>query len=131
MGFFDSFFTREKKEKLDRGMQRTQEGVFSKLRRVFTAKRTIDDDFLDELEEVFVTSDVGVDTAVKIINRIKERAARDRYVDMDELNEMLLEEISDMLADSNNATLPAGPFSLPDGKRPYVIMVVGVNGVLN
>ena len=129
MGFFDSFFTREKKEKLDRGMQRTQEGVFSKLRRVFTAKRTIDDDFLDELEEVFVTSDVGVDTAVKIINRIKERAARDRYVDMDELNEMLLEEISDMLADSNNATLPAGPFSLPEGKRPYVIMVVGVNGV--
>ncbi len=128
MGIFDRFFTREKKENLDRGMQRTQEGVFGKLRRVFTSKRTIDDDFLDELEEVFVTSDVGVDTTIKIIDRIKDRAARDRYVDMNELNEMLLEEIGDMLADTTTGT-DAGPFALPEGKRPYVIMVVGVNGV--
>lgn len=127
MGIFDRFFTREKKENLDRGMQRTQEGLLGKLKRVFTSRRTIDDDFLDELEEVFVTSDVGVETTLKIIDRIKERASRDSYVDMNELNEMLLEEIGDMLADSTTGT--DEPFVLPEGKKPYVIMVVGVNGV--
>lgn len=127
MGIFDRFFTREKKENLDRGMQRTQEGLLGKLRRVFTSHRTIDDDFLDELEEVFVTSDVGVETTLKIIDRIKDRASRDSYVDMAELNEMLLEEIGDMLADSTPGT--AEPFVIPQGKKPYVIMAVGVNGV--
>lgn len=127
MGIFDRFFTREKKENLDRGMQRTQEGLLGKLKRVFTSRRTINDDFLDELEEVFVTSDVGVETTLKIIDRIKERASRDSYVDMNELNEMLLEEIGDMLADSTTGT--DEPFVLPEGKKPYVIMVVGVNGV--
>lgn len=127
MGIFDRFFTREKKESLDRGMQRTQEGLLGKLRRVFISHRTIDDDFLDELEEVFVTSDVGVETTLKIIDRIKDRASRDSYVDMAELNEMLLEEIGDMLADSTTGT--AEPFVIPQGKKPYVIMAVGVNGV--
>ena len=126
MGFFD-FFNREKKEKLDRGMEKTKTGIFDKLKRVFTARRTIDDDFLDELEEIFITSDVGVDTTVRIIDRIRERAARDKYVDMDELNELLCDEISDMLAENSNGDNEA--FTIPDGVRPYVIMVVGVNGV--
>lgn len=127
MGFFD-FFSREKKQNLDNGLQKTKEGVFSKLRRVFAGRRIIDDDFLDELEEIFITSDVGAETTIKIIDRIKERAAREKYVDMDELNEMLCTEISDMLAgDDNDAN--GGRFMPPAGKKPYVIMVVGVNGV--
>ncbi len=127
MGFFD-FFSREKKQNLDNGLQKTKEGVFSKLRRVFAGRRTIDDDFLDELEEIFITSDVGAETTIKIIDRIKERAAREKYVDMDELNEMLCTEISDMLAgDDSDST--GGRFMPPPGKKPYVIMVVGVNGV--
>lgn len=126
MGFFD-FFNKEKKEKLDRGMEKTKTGLFDKLKRVLTARRTIDDDFLDELEEIFITSDVGVDTTVRIIDRIRERAARDKYVDMDELNELLCEEISDMLAENSLGDTEA--FTIPDGVRPYVIMVVGVNGV--
>lgn len=126
MGFFD-FFNKEKKEKLDRGMEKTKTGLFDKLKRVLTARRTIDDDFLDELEEIFITSDVGVDTTVRIIDRIRDRAARDKYVDMDELNELLCEEISDMLAENSLGDTEA--FTIPDGVRPYVIMVVGVNGV--
>ncbi len=108
-------------------MEKTKTGLFDKLKRVFTARRTIDDDFLDELEEIFITSDVGVDTTVRIIDRIRDRAARDKYVDMDELNELLCEEISDMLAENSLGDTEA--FTIPDGVRPYVIMVVGVNGV--
>lgn len=127
MGFFD-FFSRDKKKNLDRGLEKTKEGVLGKLRRVFTGKRTIDDDFLDELEEVFITSDVGAETTLKIIDRIQARVARDKYVDMDELNELLCQEISDLLAESDNGEV-AGEFMPPVGKKPYVIMVVGVNGV--
>lgn len=127
MGFFD-FFSRDKKKNLDRGLEKTKEGVLGKLRRVFTGKRTIDDDFLDELEEVFITSDVGAETTLKIIDRIQARVARDKYVDMDELNELLCQEISDLLAESDNGEV-AGDFMPPAGKKPYVIMVVGVNGV--
>lgn len=127
MGFFD-FFSRDKKKNLDRGLEKTKEGVLGKLRRVFTGKRTIDDDFLDELEEVFITSDVGAETTLKIIDRIQARVARDKYVDMDELNELLSQEISDLLAESDNGEV-AGDFMPPTGKKPYVIMVVGVNGV--
>lgn len=127
MGFFD-FFSRDKKKNLDRGLEKTKEGVLGKLRRVFTGKRTIDDDFLDELEEVFITSDVGAETTLKIIDRIQARVARDKYVDMDELNELLCQEISDLLAESDNGEV-AGDFMPPTGKKPYVIMVVGVNGV--
>lgn len=128
MGFFD-FFSREKKQKLDRGLEKTKEGVLSKLRRVFTGRRTIDDDFLDELEEVFITSDVGAETTLKIIDRIQARVARDKYVDIDELNELLCEEISQLLAESDGGDGTADKFMPPAGKKPYVIMVVGVNGV--
>ena len=128
MGFLD-FFSRDKKQNLDRGLEKTKEGVLGKLRRVFTGRRTIDDDFLDELEEVFITSDVGAETTLKIIDRIQARVARDKYVDMDELNELLCQEISELLAESGNEADTAGEFMPPADKKPYVIMVVGVNGV--
>lgn len=127
MGFFD-FFSRDKKQNLDRGLQKTKEGVLGKLRRVFTGRRTIDDDFLDELEEVFITSDVGAETTLKILDRIQARVARDKYVDMDELNELLCQEISDLLAESDHDE-STGTFEPTPGRKPYVIMVVGVNGV--
>ena len=127
MGFFD-FFNREKKKDLDRGLQKTKnEGVFGKLRRAFTGRRTVDDDFLDELEDIFLSSDVGAETTLKIIERIQARAARDKYVDTDELNDMLCEEISMLLAENDNGEEQG--FTPPAGKKPYVIMVVGVNGV--
>lgn len=127
MGIFD-FFKKEKKETLDRGLEKTKEGVFSKLRRAFVGRRTIDDDFLDELEEIFISSDVGVETTLKIIERIKARAASDKYVSVDELIELLCQEITDMLADSKGGE--GDEFRLPEGYvAPYVIMVVGVNGV--
>ena len=127
MGFFD-YFTKGRKQNLDRGLEKTKEGVLGKLRRVFTGRRTIDDDFLDELEEVFITSDVGAETTLKIIERIQSRVARDKYVDMDELNELLCQEISDLLAESDNGDDNVA-FTPPAGKKPYVILVVGVNGV--
>lgn len=127
MGFFD-YFSKDRKQNLDRGLQKTKEGVFGKLRRAFTGRRTIDDDFLDELEEIFITSDVGAETTLKIIDRIQARAARDKYVSVDELNQMLCEEISSLLAENNNGA-SNDSFSVPKDKKPYVIMVVGVNGV--
>lgn len=126
MGFFD-YFARNKNENLEQGLQRTKEGVFSKLKRAIAGRRTIDDDFLDNLEEIFITSDVGVETTLKIIDRIKSRVQRDRYVDIDELNEMLCQEIGSMLAENDT---DAGTDAVFTGSRkPYVIMVVGVNGV--
>ena len=127
MGFFDFLSREKKKENLDRGLQKTKEGVFSKLKRAFIGRRTIDDDFLDELEEIFIGSDVGAETTLKIIDRIQARAGRDKYVGVDELNEMLCEEISDLLEENNNGA--GASFELPEGRHPYVIMVVGVNGV--
>ena len=127
MGFFE-FFNRDKKKDLDRGLQKTKnEGVFGKLRRAFTGRRSIDDDFLDALEDIFLSSDVGAETTLKIIERIQARAARDKYVDTDELNDMLCEEISMLLAENDNGEEQG--FNPPAGKKPYVIMVVGVNGV--
>lgn len=127
MGFFSSLFSKKDKETLDRGLDRTKEGFFGKLRRAFMGRSTIDDDFLDELEEIFISSDVGVETTISIIDRIRERAKRDKYVSSDELNRMLSEEIMALLAgDDDN---PDGHMTVPDGKKPYVIMVVGVNGV--
>ncbi len=131
MGFFDLFSRKknqnaeerqQEQQTLDRGLQKTKEGVFGKLRRMLTGRRTIDDDFLDELEEIFITSDIGAETTIKIIDRIKERAARDKYVDMDELHNLLCEEITEMLMEKKQH----GP---QDCGKPYVIMVVGVNGV--
>lgn len=126
MGFF-SFFSKEKKETLDRGLAKTKEGVFSKIARVVAGKSTIDDDVLDDLEEVFVTSDVGVNTTIKILDRIQERVKKDHYVSTSELNNLLCDEITQMLAENNNAGME--DFTVAPEKRPYVIMVVGVNGV--
>ena len=128
MGFFKNIFSKEKKETLDKGLEKTKTGFFSKLARAVAGKSTIDDDVLDELEEVFITSDVGVETTLKIIDRIRERVARDRYVNSSELNELLCDEITQMLADSDNSV--GEDFQVPEGvEKPYVIMVVGVNGV--
>lgn len=126
MGFFN-FFSKEKKETLDKGLEKTKQGLFDKLKRAVAGRSKIDDDFLDNLEEVFITSDVGVETALKIIGRLQKRAARDKYVSTSELNTLLRDEITEMLAENNNVDTP--DFSVPSDKKPYVIMVVGVNGV--
>lgn len=126
MGFFN-FFSKEKKETLDKGLAKTKEGFFSKITRAVAGKSKIDDDFLDNLEEIFITSDVGVETTLKIIDRIQKRVARDKYVTTSELNNLLREEIIDLLAENNNEETT--DFVVPENKKPYVIMVVGVNGV--
>ena len=126
MAFF-KFFSKEKKETLDSGLNKTKEGLFSKLKKAVAGKSTIDDDVLDNLEEVFITSDVGVNTTLKILDRIQERVARDKYASTDELNDMLCEEITQLLADNDNANRE--DFTIDDDKKPYVSMVVGVNGV--
>ncbi|MBO4814764.1 MAG: signal recognition particle-docking protein FtsY [Muribaculaceae bacterium] len=127
MALFKNFFSREKKETLDKGLNKTKEGVFSKLKYAIAGKSRIDDDVLDNLEEVFITSDVGVETTLKIIDRIQERVKRDKYVGTDELNELLCDEITQMLVDNDNANTE--DFTVADDKKPFVIMVVGVNGV--
>lgn len=126
MGFFN-FFSKEKKETLDKGLEKTKQGLFDKIKRAVAGKSKIDDDFLDNLEEVFITSDVGVETTLKIIDRLQKRAARDKYVTTSELNALLRDEITEMLAENNNAN--TADFTVPSDKKPYVIMVVGVNGV--
>ena len=126
MGFFD-FFSREKKETLDNGLQKTKQGFFDKIKRAVVGKDKVDDDVLDNLEEVLVTSDVGVETTVRIIERIQERVARDKYVGTDELNFVLKDEICQLLAENNSDDEVSFESELPE--TPYVIMVVGVNGV--
>ncbi len=126
MGFF-SFFSREKKETLDNGLQKTKQSVFEKIKRAVVGKDKVDDDVLDNLEEVLVTSDVGVETTVRIIERIQERVARDKYVGTDELNFVLKGEICQLLAENNSDDQVSFESELPE--TPYVIMVVGVNGV--
>lgn len=126
MGFF-KFFSKEKKETLDNGLNKTKEGIFSKLKKAVAGKSKIDDEVLDNLEEVFITSDVGVDTTLKILDRIQARVARDKYASTSELNDMLCDEITQLLADNDNANRE--DFTVDDDKKPYVIMVVGVNGV--
>ncbi len=121
-------FSKEKKETLDKGLERTKDSFFSKLSRAVVGKDTIDEDVLDELENVLVSSDVGVETTVKIIRQIEARVARDKYVGTDELDRILREEIAALM--TNNKTVDVSDdFSLPADKKPYVIMVVGVNGV--
>lgn len=129
MSFFGKLFNREKKEKLDEGLQKTKEGVWGKISRAIAGKSKIDDDVLDDLEESFITSDVGVDTTLKIIDRIRARVAKDKYVNMQELNKLLGEEIAGLLAKPSAETIVAEDFTLPKTGVPYVIMVVGVNGV--
>ena len=127
MGFFD-FFQKEKKETLDKGLAKTKEGMFSKLARAVAGKSTVDDDILDNLEEILITSDVGVETTLRIIERIEQRVARDKYLSTSELKNILREEIVALLTENN--TGDENDFVVPEGAtRPYVIMVVGVNGV--
>ena len=102
MAFFGLFSKEKKKENLDRGLEKTKEGIFSKIKRATMGRSRVDDDFLDELEEIFVTSDMGIDTTLKIIDRLKERVARDKYVGTDELNALLHDEISALLADTDS-----------------------------
>ena len=126
MGIF-SFFSKEKKETLDKGLSKTKENVFSKITRAIAGKSKVDDEVLDNLEEVLITSDVGVDTTLKIISRIEDRVARDKYVTTSELTAILREEIASMLTENHTEDLES--FTVPEDKKPYVIMVVGVNGV--
>ena len=126
MGIF-SFFSKEKKETLDKGLTKTKESVFTKIARAVAGKSKVDDEVLDNLEEVLITSDVGVDTTLKIIERIEKRVARDKYVTTNELTHLLRDEIATLLTENN--TEDGDGFSLPADKKPYVIMVVGVNGV--
>ena len=129
MGFFGKLFSREKKDKLDTGLQKTKEGVWSKITHAVAGKSKIDDDVLDNLEEVFITSDVGVETTLKIIERIEARVKRDKYVNSSELNRLLCEEITELLADNHHQEQNLDDFEVPKTGEPYVIMVVGVNGV--
>ncbi|WP_068688417.1 signal recognition particle-docking protein FtsY [Culturomica massiliensis] len=126
MGLF-GLFGKDKKESLNKGLEKTKESVFKKLARAVVGKSKVDDEVLDNLEEVLITSDVGVETTVRIIERIEERVRRDKYMGVDELNQVLKEEIVDLLKENNKADVDA--FDLPAGGGPYVIMVVGVNGV--
>lgn len=127
MGFFD-FFSKEKKQTLDTGLQKTKESFFSRLGKALVGKSKVDEEVLDNLEEILVAADVGVETTVKIIKRIEERVARDKFVGTDELDGILREEIVALLAPHDSGT-SAADLALPPGIKPYVIMVVGVNGV--
>jgi len=126
MGIF-SFFSKEKKESLDKGLSKTKESVFQKLSRAVVGKSKVDDEVLDNLEEILVTSDVGVDTTLKIIGRIEARVAKDKYVGTSELNEILRSEVAELLEE--NSSGDSHDFDVSLDKKPYVIMVVGVNGV--
>ena len=126
MGLF-GFFTKNKKETLDKGLEKTKTSVFDKLTRAIAGKSKVDDEVLDDLEEVLITSDVGVDTTLKVIRRIEERVARDKYVSTSELNGILREEIAALLAENNSED--NADWDLPSDHKPYVILVVGVNGV--
>lgn len=120
-------FAKEKKESLDKGLEKTKVSFFSKLGKAIVGKSTVDDEVLDSLEEILVTSDVGVETTLKIIDRIQQRVARDKYLNTDELDRILREEVVALLSPHN--TKVAAEFETPSDKKPYVIMVVGVNGV--
>jgi fused signal recognition particle receptor len=126
MGIFN-FFSKDKKENLDKGLAKTKENVFSKITRAVAGKSKVDEEVLDNLEEVLVTSDVGVETTLKIIQRIETRIARDKYIDTGELTNILRDEIASLLQDNNVEEL--NDFETPKDKKPYVVMVVGVNGV--
>ncbi|WP_298352113.1 signal recognition particle-docking protein FtsY [uncultured Dokdonia sp.] len=127
MSFFKKIFSKEKKETLDKGLEKTKTSFFDKMSKAVAGKSKVDDDVLDNLEEVLVTSDVGVKTTLKVITRIEERVAKDKYVGTDELNRILREEIAGLLSETNTGN--ATEFEIPTANKPHVIMVVGVNGV--
>lgn len=126
MGIF-SFFSKEKKEKLDQGLEKTKTSLFEKISKAMVGKSSVDDNFLDELEEILVTSDVGIETTLKIIERLQKRVSVDKYIGISELNVLLRSEITKLL-EENTSTIPTS-FDDLGGKHPYVVMVVGVNGV--
>ena len=127
MGFFSKLFNKETKESLDTGLSKTKESFFGKLAKAIVGKTTVDADVLDNLEELLITGDVGVNTTLKIIKRIEARVAANKYVSTSELNNVLKEEVTALLTENN--TTDSVEFEIPKDKRPYVIMVVGVNGV--
>ncbi len=127
MSFFKKIFSKEKKETLDKGLEKTKSSFFDKLSKAVAGKSKVDDDVLDNLEEVLVSSDVGVETTLKVIDRIEARVSKDKYLGTDELNKILREEIAGLLSETNTGN--ATDFEIPKQDTPYVIMVVGVNGV--
>ncbi len=127
MGLFSFFSSKQQKEDLDKGLEKTKQSVFGKISKAVIGKSKVDDEVLDDLEEILVTSDVGVETTLKIIDRIEARVARDKYLGVEELNRLLKEEIVALLQENNSGD--GADFELPEDKKPYVIMVVGVNGV--
>ena len=127
MSFFKKIFSSEKKETLDKGLEKSKSSFLSKLTKAVAGKSKVDDEVLDNLEEVLVSSDVGVDTTLKIIDRIEERVAKDKYLGTDELNKILREEIAGLLSETNSGE--ETEYKIPADKKPYVLMVVGVNGV--
>jgi len=127
MGFFDKLFGKKEKENLDQGLQKTKEGFLSKITKAIAGKTTIDDEVLDNLEEALISADVGVETTLKIIKQIELRAKNDKYLNTSELNKILQEEIASVLVDAPADSLQG--FNAPANKKPYIILVVGVNGV--
>lgn len=127
MSFFGKFFSKEKKEDLDKGLEKTKTSFLGKLTKAVAGKSTVDVEVLDELENILITSDVGLDTTVKIIERIEERVARDKYINISELNEILRDEIVQLLAENNTEDFE--DYVLPSTETPTIILVVGVNGV--
>jgi fused signal recognition particle receptor len=127
MSFFNKFFNKEKKEDLDKGLEKTKEGFLGKISRAVAGKSTVDEEVLDELESALVSADVGIDTTVKIIERIEARVSKDKYLNTSELNAILRDEIVQMMAE--NGTFDVEDYDFPTGTKPYIIMVVGVNGV--
>ena len=127
MGFFDKLFGKKEKEQLDKGLEKTREGFFSRITKAIAGKSQVDDEVLDQLEEAMISADVGVDTTLAIIEKIQARVARDKYLGTDELNGILQEEIRNILVDDEKDTIKR--FDLPEGKKPFVVLVVGVNGV--
>lgn len=127
MGFFDKFFTKKKEEDLDKGLEKTKSNIFTKITRAVAGKSKVDDEVLDELEQILISADIGLDTTIKIIERLEERVAQDKYVSTDELNTILKSEIVNLLAENNTKDLE--DFDFPQDQMPHVILVVGVNGV--
>lgn len=127
MGFFDKLFGKKEKQSLEEGLQKTKEGFLSKLSKAIAGKSTVDEDVLDNLEEALVSADVGIETTIQIIDRIEKRVKSDKYINTSELNNLLQKEIENVLIDADDQSYKN--FEIPEGKKPYVILIVGVNGV--
>ena len=127
MSFFNKFFSKEKEQELEQGLEKTKSNLFQKLSKAVAGKSKVDIEVLDELEAALISSDVGLETTIKIIDRIEARVARDKYLNASELNSILRDEIAALLTENNTTDLD--DFEIPSGKKPYVLLVVGVNGV--